>query len=463
MEFFDSHCHLQASQFEADREVVIARASEQGVRMLTIGTDAASSRAGVLLSQQHAGVYACVGIHPTATHHATDADYQTLRELIAGENVLAIGETGLDFYHRDASPREVQEEHFRRHIELAQRAGLPLVLHARESARETLDIVEPFLRAGGKAVWHCFSAAKKLLPEMIDRVKELNLYVGISGMITFEDQKSLQEAVKLIPDKHLLLDTDAPYLIPRPREVERNEPAQAVRIAQKLAQLRGVRLEDIARITTRNACDLLNLPAPEELRESKLAYPIRNSLYLNLTAQCNNNCVFCGRNQGYVVKGHDLALDHDPDAAEMIAAMGDVSAYDEIVFCGYGEPTMRLEVLKEVARYLKGKGQRVRLNTNGLADLQYGRSVAPELVGLVDTVSISLNSADPAQYDALCRSRYGEAAFPAMLDFARSCLRAGLRTTLTVVAMPQIDVEAARAVAQEVGAEFRVRSFVDAG
>ncbi len=462
MEFFDSHCHLQAAQFDPDREAVIARALAQQVRMLTIGTDAASSRSGVQLARKHSGVYACVGIHPTETSRATEDDYRVLRELIAGDNVLAIGETGLDFYHH-SSPRAVQEEHFRRHIALAQETGLPLVLHARDSVCETLEIVEPFLRAGGKAVWHCFSASKKLLPQMVERVKDLNLYVGISGMITFEDQKSLQEAVTRIPDKHLLLDSDSPYLIPRPRELDRNEPAQAVRIARKLAELRGVRLEDIARITTRNACDFLGLPAPEEMRESKLAYPIRNSLYLNLTAQCNNNCVFCGRNRGYVVKGHDLALDHDPDAAEMIAAMGDVSAYDEVVFCGYGEPTMRLEVLKEVARYLKGRGQKVRLNTNGLADLQYGREVAPELVGLIDAVSISLNTADPAQYDALCRSRYGARAYPAMLAFARSCLKAGLRTVLTVVAMPDIDVEAARKVALEVGAEFRVRSFVDAG
>lgn len=462
MDFFDSHCHLQTDRFDSDRAAVIHRAVLASVRMLTIGTGADSSRAGAQLAAVHPEIYAAVGIHPNETHRAKDEDYQVLLELTAQEKVVAIGETGLDFYHDDA-PRATQEEHFHRHIRLAQETGLPLVIHARESAAETLEILEPYLRAGGKAVWHCFSASKKILPKMVERVKDLGLYVGISGMVTFEDQRPLQEAVRVIPDKHLLLDTDAPYLIPRPRELDRNEPAQAVRIAKKLAELRGVQLDDIARITTRNACDLFGLAAPEELAESKLAYPIRNSLYLNLTARCNNNCVFCGRNRGYVVKGHDLTLDHDPDVAEMIAAMGGVSKYDEVVFCGYGEPTMRLEVLKQVARYLKGRGQKVRLNTNGLADLEYGRPVAPELVGLVDTVSISLNTADPVQYDNLCHSRFGVEAYPALLAFARSCLQAGLRTILTVVDMPDIDVEAARLVAEQTGAEFRVRSFVDAG
>lgn len=463
MDFFDSHCHINAAHFDPDRDEVIASAAAQNVRMLTIGTCAQSSAECARLAAAHENVYAAIGIHPNDTASVADGDYDLLRAL-ARENpkVVAIGETGLDYYH-EHSPREVQREHFLCHIELARELGLPLVLHARQSAQEVLDLAGDFIAGGGRAVWHCFNAGKREIDGLLSHALEMGLYLGISGMITYEDQIPLRRALLKIPDRHLLLDTDSPYLIPRPRTLERNEPAQCARIAQELATLRGVRVEDIARITTRNACELFGLPY-QDGEATKIAYPIRNSLYLNLTSRCTNDCVFCARNRSFVVKGHDISLEREPDTAEVIAAMGEeVGRYDEVVFCGYGEPTMCLETLKEVAAYLKGRGQRVRLNTNGLANLYYGRDIVPELVGLLDTVSISLNSADPAQYAALCRSQFGEAAFGGMLDFAARCRDAGIKTVLSVVEMPEINVAAAQALADNMRIPLRVRSFVDAG
>lgn len=461
--YFDTHCHLQSPHFDPDRDAVLARAAEAGVDLLTIGTTVENSRTCVDLATAHPHVHAAVGIHPNDTHLAAPDAIDHLRDLATStDRVRAIGETGLDYYHENA-PRSVQGTWFARHLELAAELDLAVILHARESADDMLDQVEPFLQAGGRAVWHCFVAGKKHLARLLDRALGMGLYLGMSGLVTYEDQKPLRGIIPHIPDAHLLLDTDAPYLIPRPKTLTRNEPASAVRICGELARLRGVSPPDMARITTRNARTLLRLPLPEDDTQ-RIAYPIRESLYLNLTNECTNDCTFCARNQGYVVKGHDIRLDHPPTTGELIDAIGDPSPYKEVVFCGYGEPTLRLEVLLQVAQWLHGRGARVRLNTNGLANAHFGRDIAPELhaAGVRD-VSISLNTPDPEEYHRLCRSRFGVEAHNHMLAFARACLRAGLHTTLSVVDMPGIDIDAARRCAEDVGAEFRIRSFVDAG
>jgi len=463
---FDTHCHLNRPEFTADREQVIARARSLQVQMLTVGTCLETSRQSVRIAAAHEGVYAAVGIHPNDTDAARQEDLDALRALIASAppgKVVALGEIGLDYY-RDRAPRETQIRWLEAQLALARELSLPVLLHARESGEDLLDRIEPFLSGGGRAVWHCFVAGKKHLRTFLDRAVRLGLYLGLGGLVTFEDQKPLRELVPAIPDRHILLDTDSPFLIPRPRTVERNEPAQCIRICEEIAALRGVSVSDIARITTRNACAFLDLPLPGGgPAESAIAYVIRNSLYLGLTNECTNDCSFCARNHSYVVKGHDIRLARDPSAAEVMRAMGDAARYEEVVFCGFGEPTMRLEVLKEVARELKRRGQIVRLNTNGLGSLYHERDIVPELVGLVDVVSVSLNTADPCQYHRLCRSQFGHAAYGAVCEFVRACAQAGLKTICTIVDMPEIDQEAARTRAAELGAELRVRSYVDVG
>lgn len=463
--FFDTHCHLDRPEFDADRDEVVARARAAGVSLLTLGTDAVSSRRCLELAERYEGVYAAVGIHPNDTGRVPESELAEIRALAAAKGkVLAIGEIGLDYY-RDRAPVEVQRRFFLAQLELARELGLPAAIHARAAEEEVLELIAPYARSGVRAVWHCFSAGKKKLRAALERALELGLYLGLGGMITYEDQKPLREVVPLIPDRHLLLDTDSPFIVPRPRAADRNEPAACARIAQELAALRGVSPADIARITTRNAREFLGLPPeePEQTFAAAIAYPIRDALYLNLTDACTNSCVFCARNRSYVVKGHDLRLEREPEADEVIAALGDTARYSEVVFCGFGEPTMRLETLKAVASELKRRGKPVRLNTNGLANLHHGRDIAPELRGLVDTVSVSLNTADPAQYVALCRPRFGAAAYAGLCDFVKRCLACGIRTVCTVVDVPEVDVEAARERASKLGAEFRVRSHVDAG
>ena len=378
MKLFDSHCHITDQKFDSDRTEVINSAAERGIKMLTCGTCLQTSEECARLAAEFSNVYASVGIHPNNLGSIGNVaeEYARLKELATREKVVAIGETGLDWYW-DEVPGEVQKEHFKMHLELAKEVGLPVVVHARDSADDCLDMLEPYAGAGLKFVWHCFVAGKKRLARLLERALELDLYLGISGNVTFVEQVPLRKIIPLIPDKHLLLDTDSPYLIPKPRTVQRNDPRQTERIAEEIALLRGVTTEDIARITYRNACNFLNLTLEDE--SGKIAYPIRNSLYINLTNQCTNNCSFCARNNGFIVKGHDISLKKEPSAAEVIAAMGDFSGYKEIVFCGYGEPTMKLDVLLEVARQVRTTGKPVRVNTNGLANLYFKRNIVPEL------------------------------------------------------------------------------------
>ncbi|MGI6175922.1 MAG: TatD family nuclease-associated radical SAM protein [Christensenellales bacterium] len=197
-------------------------------------------------------------------------------------------------------------------------------------------------------------------------------------------------------------------------------------------------------------------------KQDRYAYQIGESLYLNLTNACTNDCEFCVRAGSDGIAGYALWLQKEPDAKEVIAAMGDISPYKEIVFCGFGEPTMRLDVLKEVAAFIKERNKTVRLNTNGLANLYYGRDITEELVGLVDIVSISLNAPSAEEYEAVCHSRYGLSAFDALLDFARRCVRLLPQTILSVVdCMEAEKITRCREIAREAGAQFRVRAMIE--
>ncbi len=193
-----------------------------------------------------------------------------------------------------------------------------------------------------------------------------------------------------------------------------------------------------------------------------IAYKLGDSLYLNITNRCTNKCGFCLRQYGKGVGGYNLWLEKEPTTGEIIEEIGDPSGYKEIVFCGYGEPLMRLDVVIDVARYLKKNYPEIpiRINTNGQANLIYGEDVTPRFKGLVDIMSISLNAENAQKYDEMCHSDYGEEAFYSILEFARKCKNYVPRVVLTVVDLPNIDLEKCRKLAEDLGVELRVRSYI---
>ncbi len=225
---------------------------------------------------------------------------------------------------------------------------------------------------------------------MAKKAMELGFYISFAGPVTFKKAIELREVAKFVPDEFLLIETDAPYLSPVPMRGKRNEPSYLKHTAWVLADLRGISVTDLARITTLNAMKLFKIGETKET--SEIAYRIRDSLYLNVTNRCTNKCGFCVRFRTSYVKGHNLRLEKEPTALQLIKAIKDPKAYKEVVFCGIGEPMLRLDVIKKVSKWIKESGGQVRINSNGHGNLIHGRNVLPELKGLVDRFSISLDA-----------------------------------------------------------------------
>ena len=198
------------------------------------------------------------------------------------------------------------------------------------------------------------------------------------------------------------------------------------------------------------------------MKKDNYIYMLGDSLYINLTNRCSNSCVFCVRNTQDGMDDYNLWLDREPSAQEVIDLIPDPTAYKEIVFCGFGEPTERLDVLLEIAAYLKQKGGTVRINTNGHASLIAGKDVTPLLQGKVDVVSISLNASNAKEYQRQCQCRYGEQGFSAMLDFAVNAKKYVPSVILSIVdILPPSEQEACRKLCDELGLTLRIREMIN--
>ncbi len=454
----DTHAHIDGRDFHTDFQAMLDRAEQAGVgHIITVGADLESSRAAVTLAEKYQHISSAVGIHPHDAARVTEQCYEVIRQLaVNSDKVVAIGEIGLDFY-RDRSPRHLQEEVFRRFIRLAKELSLPIIVHDRDAHDRVMAILreEQAEQIGG--VLHCFSGDLSMARECI----AMGFLISIPGTVTYPNNESLREVVQGVKIEHLLLETDCPYLAPIPYRGKRNEPAYVSQTAAMVASLKGLSLDDVARITSLNANRLFGIGQTKQ--HARIAYRIRNSLYLNITNRCSNRCSFCAKFDDFTVKGHFLQLDHEPAAAEVLAAIGDASSYDEVVFCGYGEPLLRLDIIKDVAAALKLRGIRIRINTDGQANLVYGRNILPELTGLIDTISVSLNAANADDYLRLCHTPYGIAGFAAVCDFIREAQLHIPQVVASAVTVPGIDIEAVRKVATELGAEFRLREYTEVG
>jgi len=455
--FFDTHAHLDLSPLREAEEAVVRRARDAGVaRIATVGIDPESGERAIAIAHRHAGVYAVVGLHPHDAGRLSDALLARLEALSLCDKAVAIGETGLDF-HRDRAPRDAQRAAFREQIRLARRRALPVVIHDRDAHDEVLSILseEKAEEVGG--IIHCFSGDLAMARKAI----AMNFLVSIPGAITYKGSEKQVEAIRSLPLDRLLLETDCPFLAPVPHRGKPNEPSYVPLVAAKVAQILGVNLEDVARTTTMNALRCFRIPAEEEVR---ITYRIRDSLYLNITNRCTNACTFCAKRRDYHVKGHLLKLPAEPTVAEALAEVGDPARYDEVVFCGFGEPLLRLDDVMEIAAELKRRGARVRVNTDGLGNLVHGRNILPELAGRVDALSVSLNAPDAETYARICPNRYGAAAFPALLDFLREAPKHVPSVVATAVALPGLDLEAVRRLAESIpGVTFRLRPYDDVG
>lgn len=263
MRLVDSHCHLDFERFDEDRQAVMARAIDTGLeRMLVPGIDMATSRVAVALADGYPQVFAAIGIQPNSGMSWERSTLKELEELAAHPKVVAIGEIGLD-YHWDKTPTDLQVEIFDQQLALAARLDLPVVIHNREATEDTIAALLQWrstLAAEGSpladrpGVLHSYSGNIK----QAQQVLEVGFYLGISGPVTFKKADMLRQVAAQTPLERLLIETDSPYLTPEPHRGKRNEPAYVRFVAQKIAELRSLPIEEVAQQTTENATRLLN-------------------------------------------------------------------------------------------------------------------------------------------------------------------------------------------------------------
>jgi TatD DNase family protein len=247
----DSHCHLDSKEFDPDRDEVIRRAVDAGVRrIVAVGTGEGPPdlEAAIRLAERHPEFYATVGIHPHDAAKANDSDLARLPELLRHPRVVALGEIGLD-YHYDFSPRDRQQAVFREQLSIAKEAGKPVVIHTREAWDDTFALLEQYWAPHGiGGIMHCFSGS----PGEARRSLDLGFHLSFGGIATFPKAADIRQAAIDTPADRILVETDAPYLAPVPKRGKRNEPAFVVHTAAKIAELRGVTLDDFALQTTAN-------------------------------------------------------------------------------------------------------------------------------------------------------------------------------------------------------------------
>jgi len=392
----DTHCHLDLLKKEDLEETL----KDEGLEcLITVGYDRKTIKNAIRLSEEKDHFFCAIGFHPHEADKVREEDFEWLKELATKHpKVKALGEMGLDFY-KEYSDRKRQEEVFRRQIAIARELGLPIVVHSRDAEEETIRILreEKAYEVGG--VMHCFTGSYEFMKACVD----LGFYISYSGIITYPNAQALREVVKKTPTYRLLIETDAPFLAPQPVRGKPNKPPYIRYTAEVLAQLiPNSSFEDVERMTSENAKLLFNLING---KKETITYVINNKLYINLTNKCNLHCAFCQRERerNFMVKGYWVWVSRDPSVEEIIKEIGNPKKYEEVVFCGYGEPTLRFSALKEIAKWVKEKGGRVRVDTNGLMFTFLPREKLKELKGLVDVWSVSLNAPDKETYDRVCR------------------------------------------------------------
>ena len=251
----DTHAHLDDLKYEEDRQEVIARAKAEGTtRIITMGDTMESSFNAIKIADNFDGVFAGAGVHPQeALSIQSNKDYDTLAELMTLPKVKVLGEIGLDYYYENA-PREVQREVFIRQLDVARQMHMPVSIHDRDAHGDTMAI----LKKEGKGLTgsiHCFSGSYEMAKELL----KMGWFLGVDGPLTFKNSAKLPEIVAKIPLERLLLETDCPYLAPVPKRGRRNEPAYVKYIAEKVAEIRNISLEEVAKITMQNVRELFNI------------------------------------------------------------------------------------------------------------------------------------------------------------------------------------------------------------
>jgi TatD DNase family protein len=252
---FDTHAHYDDEQFDQDRDALLASLQEQGIEaVVNIGADLASTKNSLALAERYPFVYAAAGVHPDNTKELNEENFAWLREAAQTPKVVAVGEIGLDYYW-DETPRDVQKHWFEAQMELARQINKPIVVHSREAARDTLEVMKASRAEEIGGVIHCFSYSV----EMARAYLNMGYYLGIGGVLTFNNAKKLKEVAAYAPMDRLVLETDCPYLAPVPFRGKRNSSLNLPLVVEELARIKGLSAEEVKRVTNENAKKMYRL------------------------------------------------------------------------------------------------------------------------------------------------------------------------------------------------------------
>ena len=246
---FDTHAHYDDEAFDEDRDEVLTSLRKRGVgTVVNVGASMEGSRRSVSLSEEYEFVYSAVGVHPDEVGELREEDMEWMREQLQKPKVVAVGEIGLDYYW-DKEGHELQKKWFLRQLKLAKELKKPVIIHSREAAADTMELLKANYHGEMPMVMHCYSYS----PEMAAEYLKMGFYLGIGGVLTFKNAKKLKEVVEIAPIERLLLETDCPYLAPVPNRGKRNDSTNIHYVAEELARLKGMTPEEVIRITEENA------------------------------------------------------------------------------------------------------------------------------------------------------------------------------------------------------------------
>lgn len=252
---FDTHAHYEDEQFNEDRNEILASMKENGVgRIVDVGASIESTKGAVMLAHKYDFIYAAVGIHPDGVAELTENHMEWLKTLAADEKVVAIGEIGLDYHYEDPV-RDIQKVWFERQLELAHEVDLPVCIHSREAAKDTLDIMKKHNADKLGGVIHCFSYSTEMAHTYID----MGFYIGVGGVVTFKNSKKLKEVVKNISLEHIVLETDCPYMAPVPNRGKRNSSIYLPYVVTAIAQIKGISEDEVIKVTEENGMKLYRM------------------------------------------------------------------------------------------------------------------------------------------------------------------------------------------------------------
>lgn len=248
---FETHAHYDDAQFDGDRDALIGGLLEHDIcTIVNVGASIESTRESILLAETYDKVYAAAGVHPSEVGELDEASFEWLREQTKHPKVVAVGEIGLDYYwEKEQAVRDRQKDWFARQLDLARECRLPVIIHSRDAAEDTLSVMKQAHAEELRGVIHCYSYSPELAQEFV----RMGYLIGVGGVVTFKNAKKLKETVMQIPEDRLLLETDAPYLAPEPYRGKRNDSGKLIYVAQTIAQLRGISVEEVIRQTCENA------------------------------------------------------------------------------------------------------------------------------------------------------------------------------------------------------------------